>query len=122
VSGTAATVVTVSVATMAHSGMGFRSDKWKITRPGKLEFLAGHWLFYLLLSMALFAAAIKVRRIPLALGTVILLVALVAGCNASNSSPGGGGSTGTPAGTYQLLVTASASGATRTITLTLVVQ
>jgi len=121
-SGTAATVVTVSVSTAAHSGAAFRPDKRKILDLGVLQFLAGHRLFFLLLALAMYAVAIKARRIPLALATVILLVTLAAGCNASNNSPGGSGSTGTPAGTYQLLVTATSSGATRTITLTLTVQ
>jgi hypothetical protein len=122
VSGTAATVVTVTVATAAHSGMVFRSDKWKITGPAALEFLARHWLSYLLLALAMCVIANKVRRIPMALATAILLAVLVTGCNASNNSPGGGGSTGTPAGTYQLVVSATSSGATRTIMLTLTVQ
>jgi hypothetical protein len=115
-------MVTVSVATAGRSGIAFRSDKWKIPGLVVLEFLAGHWLFYLLLSLVLCTAVIEVRRIPLALAAVMLLAALVSGCNASNSSPGGGGSTGTPAGNYQLVVTATSSGVSRTITLNLTVQ
>jgi hypothetical protein len=122
VSGAGATMVTVSVATAGRSGIAFRSDKWKIPGLVVLEFLAEHWLFYLLLSLALCTAVIEVRRIPLALAAVMLLAALVSGCNASNSSPGGGGSTGTPAGNYQLVVTATSSGVSRTITLNLTVQ
>jgi hypothetical protein len=121
-SGTAATVVTVSVSTAAHSGTASAFGKHKKFGPGALQFLAGHWLFYLFLALAMSAASIKTRRIPLALATVILLVSLVVGCNASNNSPGGGGSTGTPAGTYQLVISATSSGATRTIMLNLTVQ
>ena len=49
-SGTVATVVTVSVSTAAQSGAAFRPDKRKILDLGVLQFLAAHWLFYLLLA------------------------------------------------------------------------
>lgn len=124
--GTTATVVTVSVSTMSHSGMSLPSHTRRYFGPGAYKLPVPGWVFYLLLLLALAGASRKFRRVPLALASALLLVMLIAGCaggsGGSSGPPGGGGSTGTPAGTYQLLVTASASGVTSKTTLTLVVK
>ena len=127
--GTTATVVSVSVSTMAHSGVSFPPHTRHYFAPGAYKLPAPRWILYLLLlSLALAGASRKLRRVPLALASALLLVMLIVGCSSgsgggsSGTPPGGGGSTGTPAGTYQLLVTASASGVTSKTTLTLVVQ
>jgi hypothetical protein len=125
-SGTTATAVTVSVSTMAHSGVSIPSYTRRYFGPGAYKLLAPRWLFFLLISLVLPVISRKFRRVPLALASALLLVMLIAGCaggnGGSSGSPGGGGSTGTPAGTYQLVVTASASGVSSKTTLTLVVQ
>jgi hypothetical protein len=125
-SGTTATVVTVSVSTMSHSGMSLPSHTRRHFGPGAYKLPVARWVFYLLLFLALAGASRKLRRAPLVLASALLLVMLIAGCaggsGGSSGPPGGGGSTGTPAGTYQLLVTASASGVSSKTTLTLVVQ
>ena len=127
--GTTATVVSVSVSTMAHSGVSFPPHTRHYFAPGAYKLPTPRWILYLLLlSLALVGASRKLRRVPLALASALLLVMLIVGCSSgsgggsSGTPPGGGGSTGTPAGSYQLLVTASASGVTSKTTLTLVVQ
>jgi hypothetical protein len=125
-SGTTATVVTVSVSTMSHSGMSLPSHTRRYFGPGAYKLPVARWVFYLLLLLALAGASRKFRRVPLALASALLVVMLIAGCaggsGGSSGPPSGGGSTGTPPGTYQLLVTASASGVSSKTTLTLVVQ
>ena len=124
--GTTATVVTVSVSTMAHSGMSLPSHTRRYFGPGTYKLAVPRLLFYMLLLLTMAGASRKLRRVPLVLASALLLVMLIAGCaggsGGSSGPPGGGGSTGTPAGTYQLLVTASASGVSSKTTLTLVVQ
>jgi len=125
--GTTATVVTVSVSTMSHSGMSLPSHTRHYFAPGAYKLPAPRWILYLLLLLLTLArASRKLRRVPLALASALLLVMLIVGCaggsRGSSGPPGGGGSTGTPAGTYQLLVTASASGVSSKTTLTLVVK
>jgi len=127
--GIAAAVVTVSVSTMPHNGMSLPPHTRRFFAPGAYKVPASLWILcLLLLSLALAGASRKLRRVPLAFASALLLVMLIAGCSSGNSGgssgtpPGGGGSTGTPAGTYQLLVTASASGVSSKTTLTLVVQ
>jgi hypothetical protein len=59
---------------------------------------------------------------------IVSLAALtcIAGCGSARVIPGGGGGGGssspTPAGTYNLTVSASAAGLTHSVNLTLVVQ
>ena len=122
-SGTTATAVTVTVITMASSGMSAPAHTRRYLGPWAHGLRASHWLFYLLLSLALAGASRKGRRISLSLSTALLLVILITGCaSGGTSSTPPGGSTGTPAGTYHLLVTASSSGISSKTTLTLVVQ
>ena len=117
------TAVTVSVTTAASSGMAVPSLQRRHSGPGAYPMRASNLLYYLLLSLALIAASMKFRhRIPLALSATLLLIVLAAACGNSGGSSGGGGSTGTPAGNYQFVVTASASGMSSSTTLTLTVQ
>jgi uncharacterized membrane protein YgcG len=81
------------------------------------------------LPLACFARRRRVARLLLPIVTLAALTGL-AGCGASREIPGGGGGGGTggggssttPAGTYNLTVSASAAGLTHSVTLTLVVQ
>jgi len=62
------------------------------------------------------------RTSCVALVLLMMSVGLLAGCGSSGGSRGGGGQNGTPAGSYVLLVTASASGQSASSTFTLVVN
>jgi hypothetical protein len=69
--------------------------------------------------------AVRRRRILPALAACIVLIA--GGCGAgrlipSASGPGSGAGAVTPAGTYNIVVTATSTGLTRTVNLSLVVQ
>ena len=122
-SGTSATAVTVSVATMAHSGLWIPANGRRFFNPG--AYSRGNIRLLLLFSILLgtIAASRKAwKKISLAFSMVLLLALLATGCTTGGGGMSGGGSGGTPAGTYQLLVTASSSSLTRTITLTLTVQ
>jgi hypothetical protein len=124
VSGSSPTVVTVSAVTMAHSGLGMPIASFKWPNSPLWAFVAAHWVFYLLAFLGIVLAAFGPRRAPIAAAAALLLVALAVGCGSSSVSSGGGstGTGGTTAGSYQLLVTASSAGASRTITLNLTVQ
>lgn len=63
----------------------------------------------------------RLRRVLVAASLAVLLTAAVS-CGGGYSSGGGGGPRGTPAGTYTLMVTASAPGASVSVPLTLNVQ
>jgi hypothetical protein len=83
----------------------------------------------LVAAMACWSVARKRRRLSLAAFSLATLLLLAASCGGGggNSSGGGGGglpppNPGTPAGTYQVSVTASDQGQTRTLPLTLVVN
>ncbi|WP_051978244.1 hypothetical protein [Edaphobacter aggregans] len=71
---------------------------------------------------------ITVRRRRMAAVAVLCVLLVAGGCGSgrlipSSGSPGSGGSgTPTPAGSYNIVVTATAAGLTRTVNLTLVVQ
>jgi drug/metabolite transporter (DMT)-like permease len=81
------------------------------------------WLLLLMISLVLVSASWKTpRRIPLTISALFLFALLAAGCGSGGYGGGNGGSTGTPAGNYQLLVSASSSGVTKTMTLNLTVQ
>jgi hypothetical protein len=76
------------------------------------------------------AGLFAIRRRRLAAAALLSLLIVAAGCGAgrkipSNGGPGSGGGTSgavTPTGTYNIVVTASSAGLTRTVNLTLVVQ
>jgi hypothetical protein len=75
-----------------------------------------------LLTLPLIA---KRRRSILLFPACVLLasaVFLFSGCGGGGSSGGGGATTGTPAGTYSLTVTASTGSVKDSQTLTLIVQ
>jgi hypothetical protein len=112
------TTITVTVATSV-AGAELRWPEL----PGKqhLTWLTG------LLPLGLLGLG---RRRAHRLGTVAMLccVLLVAGCGASRLIPQANGSsptnpvTPTPSGTYNLVVSATSTGLTRTVGLTLIVQ
>jgi hypothetical protein len=123
--GTTATPVTVTVTTMARSGLSAPAQMRRFPHPNAYEARAIRLLSDLLALLVLALASRTGRKgTRLALTTAFLLMLLVTGCAGSggNSGTPTSGSTGTPAGTYQLLVTAASSGATRTLTLSLTVQ
>jgi hypothetical protein len=127
-SGTTATPVTVTVATKSHSGMAIPTQMWRFLRPNVFEVQTIGGLSYLLALLVMIVVSRRGwKRSRLALSTAFLFAMLVTGCGAGGNGGGGSnpppsGSAGTPAGTYQLLVTASSSGVTRTMTLSLTVQ
>ncbi|MBZ5642941.1 MAG: choice-of-anchor D domain-containing protein [Acidobacteriia bacterium] len=122
-SGTLATTVTVSVTTAAHSGLWIPGNGRRLFNPGVYSRGSIRLLFLLSIMAGIIAASRKGwRKIPLAFSMVLLLALLATGCAGGGGGMSGGGSGGTPAGTYQLLVTASSSSVTRTMTLTLTVQ
>lgn len=123
--GNTAVPVTVSVSTMAQSGLQAPGRRPRFPYRGTRDLGAVRWLVFFLAALAMLGASRTMRRrIPLGISALLLLIFLLVGCGSSGSYGGGGtgGPTGTPAGTYQLLVSASSSGVTRTMTLTLIVQ
>ncbi len=76
-------------------------------------------------TLLFFLVPMKRRRIATLLGALVLIamVGLSTGCGGGGSSPTGGGNTGTPAGTYMVTVSGTASGVTITpITVSVTVQ
>ncbi len=125
VSGSSPTVITVSVVTMAHSGLASPFAMTKGPGTELWDVIATHWAFYGLALLGLTLASFKTRRAPFALATALLVITLAVGCGTYSSSSSGGGSTGTggtTAGNYQLVISATSAGATRTIMLNLTVQ
>jgi hypothetical protein len=112
----ATTPITVTVATSV-AGAELR---WPEI-PGKSQMV---WLA-LLLPVGLFGLG---RRRMLRVSTFVALccVLAVAGCSSSRMIPqstsGGGGTTPTPSGAYNLVVSATSAGLTRSVGLTLIVQ
>lgn len=107
--------VSINVTTTASSGLapGFKSRP----RPP--------WLPWLALLLVIPAGLILTRRRRLAL-LGLAGICLLAGCGGGAGSPGGGvtppASNATPAGTYPLTVTATNGTASRSVTLTLIVN
>jgi hypothetical protein len=121
--GTNAAPFTVTVTTTARSLAGPRPHSWPPAR------IIGHravplavWLLGLMMLVTL--AAPRRRRVYASLAVSMLFVLLWAACGGGGG--GGGGTTppptGTPAGTYTLTVTGTASGVSRTTSLTLKVN
>jgi Abnormal spindle-like microcephaly-assoc'd, ASPM-SPD-2-Hydin/Beta-propeller repeat len=118
VSGTNAVSFTTTVSTTARTAANFGSG------PVWAGF---NWLAVLALLPLMFFGRQLLRTAPVrkTLTSVIIAIVLVLGVA---SCGGGGGNTpppplhGTPPGTYSLVLTASSSGATRQMQLTLVVQ
>ena len=73
-------MVTVSVSTMAHSGVSFPSHTRRYFGPGAYKLSVPRLLFYMLLLLTLAWASRKLRRAPLVLMSALLLVMLIAGC------------------------------------------
>ena len=118
--GTNAAPFAVKVTTTARAMAGPQPHSWPGAR-GRYLILP---LIVSLFGLALFAtfAAPRRRRVCVGLAASLVLLALWASCGGG----GGGGApppqTGTPAGTYSLTVAATASGVSRTTTLSLKVN
>ena len=119
---------TVSVTVLTGTTAAYRKAALDGNGPGKILRSAAWALF---VPVLLAPAALRRRRLP-ALLLVLLLVGAAAlqGCGSGRRIPedstGGSGSGGgsgliTPAGTYNLTVSASAAGLTRQVPLTLIV-
>ena len=110
--GTTDAMVTVSVQTTARSLL--------VPLPGPESGLP--WLPWILASamLASLATAVRRRRVWLSLTVPLLFVVLWTSCGSEGSPvggggvPPGGGTTGTPAGTSTLTVTATSGGVSRT--------
>ena len=112
---------TVSITTTARS---MAPVGWNPKPPAPTSYPVTHLAMWLLGLAALACLALRRRRATVALASVLFMVALWTAC--------GGGSTPTPtptptpsgtqAGTYSLTVTGTASGATKSTDITLIVQ
>ncbi len=120
--GTTTSVVTVSAATAAYNAMSMSDRARRFLGPGAYQLRIRTGLLYLLIALGIAVTSLKVRRIPLALTTALIIGMLIAGCASSYTPSSSGGSAGTPAGTYQLLVTATSGGVSSMTTLTLIVK
>jgi hypothetical protein len=115
VSGSTPVAFTTTVTTTARSAA---------TINGGPVWAGFHWLAFLALLPLLFFRRFfrgpSVRRVLVPLAIAIVLMLGIASCGGGGSKPQPG--SGTPPGTYNLSVTASSSGVTRQLQLTLVVQ
>jgi hypothetical protein len=115
VSATTASTIAVSVTTTSRS----LSIPLRIDGPWA-------WLFYgslFAFSILLFTAYLRRGKLRLAtIGALAVLALLVASCGGGGSSESGGNSSGTPAGTYTLIVTAASGATSQSVALTLIVQ
>lgn len=114
---------TVTVTTKARSSAAI---PWRTRPPAPRSRFLLPWLL-LLLGLVAFAALLRLsnalRRALLELAVTLLAVALFFGCGGSSGLQNTAAPPqGTPAGTYQITVTATTAGVTRTTTLTLNVQ
>ena len=88
---------------------------------------SGHgWIWMIsLLSLLMFAALLaqgKTRRAAWILAPVMLWILMASACGSNSPSSGGGGSSGTPAGTYTLKVSGTAGSLTNNVTMSLTVN
>jgi hypothetical protein len=131
-SGNTPVTVTITVTTTAKSAAAVLrvAPHFRLRFPdlGPSGFATIRWFLVVMMSMALVVTVRNARRkIPVAISAALLFTMLATGCGAAGNTGGGSGITppaglsGTPAGTYQLLVTASSSGVTRTTILSLIV-
>jgi hypothetical protein len=124
-SGTSPTLATVTVTTTAKSEVTPPRSERRFDSPiGVVSERIG-LIGYLAAPILLFGALRKWKKvIQWALASSILVAPLLSGCGGMGPSQNNSTSpsSSTPPGSYQLLVTASAAGATRTVTLMLNVQ
>jgi hypothetical protein len=81
-------------------------------------------LLFLVAFLAFFLSALRRRRAWIGVTACLFLVALVSGCAGGSASPGISGPTaGTPSNAYTVtVVVQTASGATRSVSLTVIVH
>ena len=118
-----ATNVTVNVTTTAKSEIA--APRLRIfVLPGSPSFGLALSLYMAALSVLVAAAYKRRKALRWTLATTVLSVLALCSCGGGGMSQGGNPnpSAGTPPGTYQFTVTASATGISRNITLTLKVQ
>jgi Beta-propeller repeat/Abnormal spindle-like microcephaly-assoc'd, ASPM-SPD-2-Hydin len=114
-SATTASTVNVGIKTTARSQL-YRFPFLPLLWLSALAILAG---------LVYFGTASGHQRLKLRWSLVPLLALVCCACGGGSGSPnsgGGSGSNGTPAGTYQLVITAKSSSATQTLNLTLIVD
>jgi hypothetical protein len=119
VSGTAAATFAVNVSTTASLPPAVH--RRIIRPPQRLPVLA----MVLALAALILASAFTKRRWRLGwatTGALLLVLALLNACGGGGGGGGGGAPPGTPPGTYNLTVTGTQQGSSRTLNLTLVVQ
>jgi hypothetical protein len=120
------TVATVTVTTTAKTGLTSPQNERRRDRPTGIVSLRMGQVVCLAVPILLFASLRKWRKgIQWTLASSILAGLLLGGCGGMGPSQNNmptSSSSGTPPGSYQLLVTGSAAGATRTVTLMLNVQ
>lgn len=118
IAGSTAAPFTVTVTTTARSS---------VTAIPRVQLPPAAWLFCVALVLLLcacvrLAGSARIRRMAWAAVSCGALLIAVAGCGGGSNGPTGPPVTGTPAGTYNVAVTATSNGATRTMQLTLVVR
>jgi hypothetical protein len=111
---------TVTVTTTARSLAGSRPDSWPPARIGHRVVLLVVWLLGLMMLVTL--ATPRRRRVYASLTVSMLFVLLWAACGGGGGAPPPPPQTGTPAGTYTLTITGTASGVSKTASLTLKVN
>ena len=111
---------TATVTTMARSLAGPRPDSWPPARIGHRAVPLVVWLLGLMVLLTL--AAPRRRRVYASLAVSMLIVLLWAACGGGGGAPAPPPQTGTPAGTYTLTITGTASGVSKTASLTLKVN
>jgi hypothetical protein len=124
-SGTSPALVTVTVTTIARPALAFPE------MHGRPRIYGGFYLLRwvsCLISLGVAVLCLRRRRAfnRAVLSLAFLLLGILAGCQAGAGGSAGTATTttdpGTPAGTYQLLVSATSAGVTQTMILTLTVQ
>ncbi len=116
ISGSTAEPFSVTVTTTARH---------TVAAVSRIQLPPAAWLFCLALLLSLcacmrLAGSARVRRMTWAAASCGVLLIAIAGCGGHSNPPPV--VIGTPAGTYTVVVTATSSGATRTMPLTLVVK